>query len=250
MQYSIVNGQRTEAKPQLVGLCICCNKPTYSACGKLITWHWRHRNKNDCDAWWETETDWHREWKSNFPEEWREIVHHESLTGEKHIADIKTHKNVVLEFQNSTIDLEELQSREKFYERMIWIINGALFRQNFEFGYKLPDPNSQFPKQYKFLHYKHTAVYDCIKYPEKDVLVEIISRIDNIPIAKLVEKFHTKHYAFNWKNPRQVWFQAQMPIFIDFNDGLLWRILLTNEISDRPICCYYTKKEFINHYLI
>lgn len=249
MQFAIVNGQRTEAKPQLVGLCICCSEPTYSACGKLITWHWRHRNKKNCDKWWETETEWHREWKSKFPEGWREVIQYDKHYQEKHIADVKTDKGVVLEFQNSPITLDELKSRENFYNKLIWVINGLGFKDNFEFGYKLPDPASEFPQNYKFLSTKHTLAYEVSENSDSDNFVEILHKINDIPLVNLVEKYHTRHYTFDWKKSRQVWFQTHKPVFIDFNDGLVWRILFNTRLHDKPICACYSKNEFIRHYM-
>lgn len=248
MQYSIVNGKKIEAEPNLTGLCICCNKPTYSACGKQIKWHWRHRNQKDCDPWWESETEWHREWKSNFPETWREVIQHDSQTGEKHIADVKTHKGVTLEFQNSPMNIGELKSRESFYKKMIWIINGAGFKNNVEFGYKLPDPTSNFPKNIKFLGFRHMIAYDKLKNPATANLVELIDKVGAESLTDLVEKYHTKHYTFEWKKIRRVWMQADMPVFIDFNEGILWRIMVKPEFYTGIICSHYSKKEFIKHY--
>ncbi len=248
MQYSIINGKKLEAQPNLIGTCICCDKPTYSACGNFNTWHWRHKNKKECDNWWEPETEWHRKWKSNFPENWREVVHFDSQTGEKHIADIKTNKGVVLEFQNSPITFEEVISRELFYKKLIWIINGNKFKNNFEFGYKLPDPKSNFPPGFKFLGYKHIMGYNSFKYPTTNNMVELINKINGIPITQLIDKYHSRHFTFNWKNKRQVWFKTQMPVFIDFNDGVLWRIIRESRLTTDPICGFYSKKEFINHY--
>jgi competence protein CoiA len=245
MQYSLVNGERIEAHPNLVGRCICCNKPTYSACGKIFAWHWRHKNKRHCDAGWEPETNWHREWKSRFPEEWREIIHYDTETNEKHIADIKTDKGVIIEFQNSPISFDELTSPEQFYKTLVWVVNGISFKINFEFGCKLPNPSSQFPQGYKFLGHRHWLAYDSTK--DED-LVQILHKIQGVPLDKIVEKYHTRHYAFDWKKARQVWFQATMPILIDFNDGILWRILPNTRLSNNPICCCYSQKEFISHY--
>ena len=45
-------------------------------------------------------------------------------TGERHIADVKTPKGLVIEFQHSPIQSEELRSRETFYDNMIWIVDG------------------------------------------------------------------------------------------------------------------------------
>jgi hypothetical protein len=67
---------------------------------------------------------WHRAWKDQFPADWQEIVH---LTGdgERHIADVKTGDGWVIEFQHSHIKPEERRSREAFYSKLIWVVNGA-----------------------------------------------------------------------------------------------------------------------------
>lgn len=36
-----------------------------------------------------TKTDWHREWKARFPRAWREVVHADDRTGERHFADVQ-----------------------------------------------------------------------------------------------------------------------------------------------------------------
>ena len=77
-----------------------------------------------CDPWWENETAWHRAWKDHFPVDWQEVVHH-SKTGERHIADVKTGDGWVIEFQHSHIKPEERRSREAFYERLIWVVDGT-----------------------------------------------------------------------------------------------------------------------------
>jgi hypothetical protein len=76
-----------------------------------------------CDHWWEPETEWHRNAKNNFPVEWQEIVHR-AENGEKHIADVKTDKGYVIEFQYSDLKPEERRSREAFYGPMDWVVNG------------------------------------------------------------------------------------------------------------------------------
>ena len=93
-------------------------------CGKFVRWHWAHKSRQSCDPWWEAETDWHRDWKNKFPEEWQEVVHTDARTGERHIADVKTPHGLVIEFQHSALSPEERRSREDFYKDMIWIVDG------------------------------------------------------------------------------------------------------------------------------
>lgn len=50
---------------------------------------------------------------------------HEADQGEKHIADVKTARDWVIEFQRSPIKSEERQSREAFYKKLIWVVDGT-----------------------------------------------------------------------------------------------------------------------------
>lgn len=250
MQYSIVNGEKIEAKPNLRGTCLCCNQPTYSACGKINTWHWRHENSKMCDSWWEHETDWHREWKENFPTEWREVVHFDEVTNEKHIADIKTKNGVVLEFQNSPMSSNELNSREVFYKKLIWVVNASNFQKQFKVGNKLPDPESEFPKYLEFLDCRHNLVYNNqnISKGSPSQLVQILDSYNGVSITRLIDRYYTRHHKFEWRNPRKVWYNATAPIFFDFNDGLLWRIQAEKRFPKFHVAKRYSKQEFISHY--
>lgn len=123
MKFALVDGRREEAKPSLSGQCPACARPVMSKCGEVKVWHWAHSGKRVCDPWWENETEWHRNWKGHFPRDWQEVVHL-AEDGEKHIADVKTDKGLIIEFQHSSIKSEERQSREQFYKNMIWIVDG------------------------------------------------------------------------------------------------------------------------------
>jgi competence CoiA-like predicted nuclease len=66
-------------------------------CRKIKINHWAHKGNRNCDPWWGNETDWHRSWKKNFTKEWIEIIHTDDNSAEKHIADVKTSSNWVIE---------------------------------------------------------------------------------------------------------------------------------------------------------
>ena len=125
MKFALVNGTRSTATPGLRGICQGCSGTMIAKCGQYVIWHWAHKQRQNCDSWWETETDWHRTWKDQFPIEQQEVVQIDPLTGEKHIADVKIGNGLVIEFQHSPISVEELKSREQFYKKMIWIVDGA-----------------------------------------------------------------------------------------------------------------------------
>jgi competence protein CoiA len=123
MKFAFVNEQRQESQPNLIGKCQGCGNPMIARCGEIRVWHWAHRGRRHCDSWWENESQWHRDWKGQFPVEWQEIVHH-AKDGERHIADVKTDAGWVIEFQHSYIKPEERRSREGFYPKLIWVVDG------------------------------------------------------------------------------------------------------------------------------
>lgn len=131
MKFALVNGQRNEAQPSVPGVCQNCDQPVVAKCGELRIWHWAHKGKRQCDPWWENETEWHLNWKSNFPDSWREIVHRAN-DGTRHIADIKTEHGWVIEFQHSSINPEERRSRDAFYGRLIWVVDGTRRKRDAE----------------------------------------------------------------------------------------------------------------------
>lgn len=94
-------------------------------CGKHVVWHWSHLTRQACDPWWENETEWHRQWKDRFSKDWQEVIQNDATTGERHIADVRTKHDVVVEFQHSTIDPLEVDARESFYQRIVWVVDGA-----------------------------------------------------------------------------------------------------------------------------
>jgi len=130
MQHAIdISGKKiTPAYSGERAICGFCKKEVRGRCGKIYIWHWQHVHNADCDLWKEGETEWHRAWKNKFPFEWQETIIEKN--DEKHIADIFTPNGIVIEFQNSTISSSTIAEREKFYEKMIWVINAQTFKDN------------------------------------------------------------------------------------------------------------------------
>lgn len=127
MRFALVDGQRRTAEKGLTGICPACGGPVLAKCGEKKAHHWAH--KRQCSDTWATgkETDWHLGWKNYFPEAWQERILMDAQSGEKHIADILTEHNLVLEFQHSPIDPEERRARERFYSQdgrqMVWVVD-------------------------------------------------------------------------------------------------------------------------------
>jgi hypothetical protein len=123
MQYAMSNGERREAERGLIGKCPICEVPVRPKCGKIRVPHWYHPPGHS-EHRWEPETEWHRRWKDRFPKEWQEVCHR-AENGERHLADVKTARGQVLEFQHSPISDEERSSREAIYREMCWVVDGS-----------------------------------------------------------------------------------------------------------------------------
>lgn len=226
-----------------------------SKCGSKVLWHWSHASRRHCDPWWENETEWHRAWKSRYPEPWREAIHFDQKTGEKHVADVKTESGQVVEFQNSPMSPEELRSRESFYGNVVWVVNAKAFARRFHFLHKVPAPSSK-------------ILEDKVVFPAFRGVVqngsggrdqlwasywkpsENVGRRDGDLVrsrqfdALEAEVEYQGHHLFEWIRPKTVWYEAVAPVMMDFGDDLLWRIL---RYDSRGLLCVQatTKHAFV-----
>ncbi|WP_130855680.1 competence protein CoiA [Olivibacter jilunii] len=131
MKFALVDSKKTEATKGAVGVCPICSAELIAKCGEIKISHWAHKKIRNCDPWWENETEWHRSWKNNFPEEWQETSLCDEQTGEKHIADIYTLHKLVIEFQHSHIVPQERNLREAFYKKMVWVVDGTRLKNDY-----------------------------------------------------------------------------------------------------------------------
>lgn len=133
MKYALHKNQRiTPTKDIKDAVCPVCGELVIPKCGKIKMHHWAHKTFQNCDPWWENETEWHRKWKEHFPDDFQEYLMIDSNTGEKHIADIRTDKGFVIEFQHSSIKPEEKEARESFYKNMVWIVDASKYYDKFK----------------------------------------------------------------------------------------------------------------------
>lgn len=131
MKFALIDRHKVEASKGAKGNCIICGSVVVAKCGEVKIHHWAHKGVRNCDSWWEPETEWHRTWKNKFPVEWQEKIHHDAITNEKHIADIRTEQGLVIEFQHSHMDPLERRKREEFYKNMLWVVDGARLKGDY-----------------------------------------------------------------------------------------------------------------------
>lgn len=246
MKYALIDNKKVEAFKGGEGICICCGTETTAKCGSKMVHHWAHKNLKHCDNWWENETKWHRDWKDYFPKDWQEIVHFDSLTNEKHVADIKTDKGVYIEFQNSPISPEELRQREHFYKKLVWVVNAEKFKNNFEIKGKLPNPQASFINDIRFMGDMFFKLSENPYYGDgkTSVLVHPIQEIQ-----EEIDKNYVGHHYFEWKKPRSVWNESKCPVILDFGGNTLW--ILYNKYQGTGMKCVRAldKQDFINRAL-
>lgn len=223
-----------------------CGETVVSKCGPIRPWHWSHKAKTNCDTWWENETPWHKEWKSNYPEIWQEVVHHDKTTGEKHIADVKTDKGLVIEFQNSPLSNDELQAREEFYKNIIWVINGTKFIKNFYIFHKLPPPDAaefnDIVFNYPSRNHSIETFYRKSENPPNPtmVLIHVIQELEH-----QIDQYYQGHHFYEWVKPRRVWFNSKKLVYIDFGGDILWSFQKYG-VNDLPCVQGVCKKYFID----
>jgi competence CoiA-like predicted nuclease len=118
MNLAIKNNERITASPKEKAVCPLCNQEVIAKCGEIKIWHWAHKQDFECDSFGEPESEWHLKWKNYFSREYQEVV-----MG-KHRADIRTKNRWIIELQNSSISSKEIEEREEYYKRMVWLLNG------------------------------------------------------------------------------------------------------------------------------
>jgi len=228
MKYAVLNGERIEPQKGIKNaICPVCGEIVIPKCGPKMMHHWAHKPNASCDPWWESETEWHRKWKDNFPKEYQEIIMHDKKTGEKHVADVKTQSGIVIEFQHSPMNIKEQSSREQFYKNMVWVVDARKYYDKFKQNINLLE------------HCKSNKNYFYIK----------------------IDSFESQKNCFP-----QRWLESSVPVIFDFgiNDDVenidynkqkkwLWCIFpekFTKNLGywfDETICGMYLKKEtFLN----
>lgn len=256
MQYALLNGRKSEALKGASGECPLCGRPTVAKCGPRVMHHWAHASRRNCDPWWENETEWHREWKSHFPEECREVTH-TAADGEVHRADVKTPTGIVIEVQHSSMTDEERESRESFYQNLVWIVDGRGFRDRFAILGKLPDPSSEISRKLVWWP-AHPPPKRDFRSPPWERIAQFVRVSDvveahpgftkasvratgEIPSGILIwSSAHRRledeinaqyigHHLFYWARRRQTWLESQCPVYFDFGEEALWRLEVYDE---------------------
>jgi len=211
MKFALVNEERKEATPGGKGICPCCFDEVRAYCGPIKVHHWKHVSLKECDPWYEGETEWHRNWKNNFDSTCQEILKIDHLTGERHIADIYLpHKDLVIEFQHSPIQVAEITAREKYYKKMIWVVDLSKFISNI------------------LIHKNFNKTYLQIVYSS--------------------QSNHPDYFLMNWKFRHKRWETSKSPMFFDIGDDYVYQNIEFIALVNCYLIKRYPKVIFIEHY--
>jgi len=118
MESELINSVVTTVKPGGRAICGGCGGTLIAKCGEINVWHWAHEAA-DCGFNHEPETDWHRAWKRKFASGRVEVK-----SGD-HRADVITTSGLVIEFQKSSISVEQIMARENHWRYMAWVLDGT-----------------------------------------------------------------------------------------------------------------------------
>ncbi|NYZ62011.1 CoiA-like domain protein [Luteimonas deserti] len=255
MQYALINGVKSEAVAGADATCLDCGRKTVAKCGPIVMHHWAHAGRN-CDSWWENETQWHRDWKNLFPPECREISH-TAPSGEIHRADIKAPGGIYVEIQHSAMTQAERDSREQFYDNMIWIVDGTPFSSRFHLHHSLPDPSLDWAQDCAWFPARNPlqgAPFPEGMYQKRSLIAEDRARGAATGMHLMFfqrdeeQKFreaYTGHHQYLWKRPHSTWIEARKPVYLDFGSDILFR-LETYPIGNLPSVRVITKRQLIH----
>ena len=192
------------------------------------------------------ESEWHKAWKKEFPKIYRERTFLNRNEGYYHRADVHTACGTTIEFQNSPITLPELRSRELFYPKLLWIVNGAKFK-GFKVLKNLPDMDDPALQDFEFCHKANLTMVR-----KNDILAGVEQpKVITFHHPELRKLHRTSHlYSFRWLNPHKVWYEAKCPIIIDLGGYFLYQLKQREQLNGNyPYLHMIPRKDFIATYI-
>lgn len=124
--------EATESGPRRA-TCPGCDSEVLAKTGDVVSWHWAHLDRTDCDPWSEGMTDWHRDWQRKAKDVGArlEVWMADPQRQVRHRADIVLPNGVVMEVQHSKLPATAIREREDFYARnggLRWLFDRSSLR--------------------------------------------------------------------------------------------------------------------------
>lgn len=227
------NKNRIKPTKEIDGYCPCCNEYLIAKMGEINIHHWSHKGDTNCK--YKPMTQWHYDWQNKFPEENREIIYIDEITGEKHIADISIN-GFIFEFQHSSISIDKFKSRCEFYinklkKKLIWV---------FDYNDKSMDISSYkqlHPHKLKQIKLRKNFISDLYNnynnllyiYEHKNILN--IQMVDNLILEEEKNNFNYEHFV-NKIYKKCFYIQLYIHKNNNYRDRLMKLLKDNNEIKE------------------
>ena len=168
-----------------------------------------------------------------FPDDWQEV------TIGNHRADVKTPHGVI-EFQASSISSAEVQEREAFYGKMIWVVKADTFDLQARlslsaksFYYKFIEPYPEHPMDKEKdsgnlldLLGLHANSRKDEQWQQKYTLImkEVKAKREVWQVQNQLawDKAWSRDPMYRWRWPRATWGFAKKKIYLDLGDQLFY----------------------------
>ncbi|MGD6581379.1 hypothetical protein VWW93_12060 [Xanthomonas citri pv. citri] len=150
----------------------------------------------------------------------------------------------------------ERQSREDFYQNLVWIIDGTKFAKSFKVHHILPDPTLDWAKDlvwYPVEHPSHRGT-SCGMYFKRSLIQEDRNRLPDSDMGRIFflphdremfEEAYIGHHQYSWLRPHSTWLAATRPVYIDFGNEFVYR-LEKYPIGKIPCVRLVSKSNFIS----
>lgn len=125
MIVALLDGHLERAQAGARAACPECKNAVYARTPEHAIRHWAHMplehgEVRSCSLDSGEMTEWHREWQSL-----REDPECIEVSRGDHRADAINEAGTVIEFQHSSISIEDVQARERFWGRGVWVLDGT-----------------------------------------------------------------------------------------------------------------------------
>ncbi len=177
--------------------------------------------------------------------------------GEMHRADIKTPNGIVIEIQHSSMKDDERIAREDFYKNLVWVIDGSVFKQNFDIYHMLPDPESElaqdivWSKAKRHMEGANRGIFfrlsegllddpSVTKSTLRGGWYHFINEVEDE-----LNRSYKGHHQYDWVRPRNTWLEANCPVYIDFDDDFLVKLEVYDE-SGLECIRLISKQKFVH----
>jgi hypothetical protein len=188
--------------------CPNCGEEVIGKYGQIVAPHWAHRADRECDAWGEHEGPWHLGWKALVVEAQCEVTMKRVIDGVEHHhrADVVGDRGVVIELQHSSISVEDIQARESFYGRMVWVFDASYLvgGENFRLGRILDDEPVISRAEGKV--YRKGCTLPSRYFTDK---------------ASLIQAWESS-IAVRWYYPKRSLWATSKPVYLDFGRPVKW----------------------------